>query len=89
MEKNDSIEILIERAFRANPWRGIISVEEAIADAVRYRCELSEQDRKVYDEQVLAGRHPIKAMETGEILAGRNQPHGTAVLQTMANAKSS
>jgi len=82
MDKSDSIETMIERAFRSNPWRGVISVEEAIADAIRYRCELNQQDRTVYDEQILAGRHPIKALETVEILSGRNQPEGTDLIAT-------
>ena len=76
MAKNDNIEPRIEQAFRAHPWRGILSLEEAIADAIRYRCELSEQDRQLYDQQILAGRHPVKALETIEILSGRDQAHG-------------
>ena len=35
MNKDEVIESKIEQAFRSRPWRGIISVEEAIADAVR------------------------------------------------------
>lgn len=76
MSEDIIIEDRIEQAFRTHPWRGLIPVEEAIADAIRYRQSLCTEDRKVYDQQILSGRHPSKALETVEILSGRDMPQG-------------
>lgn len=71
MNHDQMIEAKIEELFRQRPWGGVISLEEAIAYAIAYRRGLSETDRQVYDKQILLGRHPSKAMETVEIVSGR------------------
>jgi hypothetical protein len=77
ISEDSIIHATIEKAFRTHPWRGVISVEQAIADAIAYRAGLNPVERARYDEQVVAGRHPIKALETIEILGGRDVPHGS------------
>jgi hypothetical protein len=81
------IEARIEQAFRSKPWRGIISIEEAIADAISYRRGLNEEDRRLYDEQILLGRHPIKVLETVEIVSGCDKPHGGETEETAVAAR--
>jgi hypothetical protein len=81
------IEAKIEQTFRSKPWVGGISVEEAIANAIRYRRNLSEEDRRLYDEQIRLGRHPIKALETVEIVSGRDQPHGSESEETVLSTR--
>lgn len=82
--KDNMAETQIEQAFSANAWLGLISLEEAIADAIAYRRGLSVEERQVYDTQLELGRHPVSALETVEMLSGRQQPQGSErVLQSI------
>jgi len=87
MREDRIIEAKIEQTFRSKPWRGMISLEEAIADDIRYRLSLNEEDRRLYDEQILLGRHPIKVPETVEIVSGRDKPHGSETEKAVLSAR--
>jgi hypothetical protein len=80
MQDDRVIEAKVAQLFRCYPWRGAITVDEAITDAIAYRKALSGPDRQFYDAQILSGRHPSKALEATEIQSGRDLPQsGEAV----------
>lgn len=77
MTPQQELERLIAERYHQFPWYGGITIEEAIRGSIRYRQGLSEADRQLFDEQIMLGRHPIKALETVEIVSGRDKPHGS------------
>jgi hypothetical protein len=87
MNHEDRIHRKIAELFHQYPWRGLISVEEAIADAIRYRSQLCDADRALYDEQIELGVHPCAALQTVEVVSGRDRPHGSEPAREPAAAK--
>jgi len=77
MDNDRIIEQLIEKAYRRHPWLGVCPIEEAIASTIQYRRNLNDTDRDLFDEQIRLGRFPASVMETVEIAAGRDKPHGS------------
>ena len=71
MKEDKEIEQSIEALFRANPWHGVVPVEDAIAGALAYRKSLKEEDRLLYDEAICQGIYPSRAVELVEQASGR------------------
>ncbi len=71
MRDNEIVKAKIEALFRAHSWTGAIPLEEAVADALAYRANLLPPDRDAFDEQIMAGIHPYRAIEAIELMSGR------------------
>ncbi len=71
MNNEELIISKMEEMFRARPWRGVVSVDEAIVHAIQYREGLPSAEQELYDEQILSGRHPSNAQELLEIMRER------------------
>lgn len=71
MNNGVNMEELIRQRFMTHKWLGAVPVEEAIASMIAYRCNLSDADRAVFDEEVKSGSPPSTAVETVELWAGR------------------
>lgn len=71
MNQEEIILSKIEELFRTRPWAGVISLDEAIADAQTYRAGLDTEEKAAFDEQILLGIHPSRAIEAVELMSGR------------------
>lgn len=71
MNNSDTIHSKMEEMFCTRPWRGVVSVDEALAYAIHYRDCLPPAEQELYDEQILSGRHPSNAQELIEIMRER------------------
>ena len=71
MNHDAKMEELIRQKFLAHKWLGAVPVEEAIASLIAYRCNLNDEDRAVFDDEIRNGSHPSTAAETVELWAGR------------------
>jgi hypothetical protein len=72
MNHDEQVEAKIAAKYKAQPWLGVCSVEEAIQSAILYRCGLSGEERRQYDEAILEGWHPERAMTAVEYASGRD-----------------
>ena len=72
MTRDEQVEATIEEKYRSRPWLGSAPIEDAIQDAIQYRRTLSPEERAMYDDAILNGWYPERAMETVEYAAGRD-----------------
>jgi hypothetical protein len=72
MDHDQQGEVKIAERYKVQRWLGVCSVEEAIQYAIEYRRALCDQERRQYDEAVLSGWDPERAMKGTEYAAGRD-----------------
>ena len=72
MNQDEQVETQIAEKYRSQPWLGVCSVEEVVQSAIGYRRGLCDEERRQYDEAILAGWHPERAMTALEYTAGQD-----------------
>ncbi len=69
MTPDQIIEQPIEENYRSRPWLGVVPVERAIAAAIDYRHSLTADKQHLFDEAILKGWLPERAIDLIEYVA--------------------
>lgn len=82
MTTDEQVRAKMAETFRVRPWAGFLPKEEVLAQLLCYRDSLPDEEKALYDEQILSGRHPSTAAETLELMrdAGLLSPEKSLVL---------
>jgi hypothetical protein len=68
---DEEMEAIIRAAFCGDQLHYATPVEEVIESILAYRNGLCEQERTMFDAEVMRGRHPSLVVESLEIFSGR------------------